>query len=54
MQSAGGSPYDIMVKFGASHYTPFESIWIIVDTINKHPSLHPHNIVEQQQVVSEF
>ena len=31
---AGGSPYDIMAKFGVSHSTIFESIWIIVEAIN--------------------
>ena len=31
---AGGSPYDIMVKFGVSHTSIFESVWIIVEAIN--------------------
>ena len=31
---AGGSPYDIMVKYGVSHTSVFESVWIVVESVN--------------------
>ena len=48
---AGGSPYDIMVKFGVSHSVIFESIWIVVNAIDKHPNLvfkYPESFEEQK------
>jgi hypothetical protein len=30
---AGGSPYDLMVKYGVSHSSVFDSVWIVVEAI---------------------
>jgi hypothetical protein len=31
---AGGSPYDIMAKYGLSHASVYESIWAVVEAVN--------------------
>ena len=36
----GGSPYDIMSKFGVSHTSVFESVWMVVETVNKLPAMN--------------
>jgi hypothetical protein len=54
---AGGSPYDIMVKFGVSHTSIFESVWIIVEAINNLPAMnieYPSNINEQKKIARGF
>jgi hypothetical protein len=32
---SGGSPYDIMVKYGVSHTSIFESVWMVVEAVNE-------------------
>ncbi len=32
---ASGSLYDIVVKFGVSHTSVFESVWMIVEAMNE-------------------
>ena len=34
---SGGSPYDLMGKYGVSHALIFDSIWHVVEAINNHP-----------------
>ena len=52
---AGGSPYDIMCKYGISHTDVFRSVWFVVEAVNKvdefrieYPSSH-----EQQQKIAK-
>jgi hypothetical protein len=37
---AGGSPYDLCSVYGISHSSLHESVWIIVDVVNKHKEFH--------------
>jgi hypothetical protein len=34
---AGGSPYDIMTTYGIGHTDTMNSVWYVMDAINKHP-----------------
>ena len=43
---AGGSPYDIMTTYGIGHTDTMNSVWYVVDAINKHPPLY--NCVSRQ------
>ena len=54
---AGGSPYDLMLKYGVSHSSLFDSVWIVVEAIKnecefdiKYTSSHE----EQRQIAHEF
>ncbi len=54
---AGGSPYDIMVKFGVSHTSIFESVWIIVEAVNNSSVMHieyPSDMNEQTKIARGF
>jgi hypothetical protein len=54
---AGGSPYDIMVKFGVSHTSIFESVWIVVEAINMLPAMkieYPSDVEEQKKIAKGF
>ncbi len=31
---AGGLPYDIMAKYGLSHSSVYESIWVVIEAVN--------------------
>ena len=55
--SAGGSPYNIMVKFGVSHTSIFESVWIIVEAVNALPVTkieYPSDVKLQRQIAKGF
>jgi hypothetical protein len=54
---AGGSPYDLMAKYGVSHTSVLESVWIVVEAIKnvrdfdiEYPSSHD----EQRRIAKEF
>ena len=54
---AGGSPYDLMAKYGVSHTSVFDSVWIVVEAIKnvrdfdiEYPSSHD----EQRRIAKEF
>lgn len=54
---AGGSPYDIMAKYGVSHSSVFESVWIIVDSINSLPDfdiIYPTSHDCQKKIAKGF
>jgi hypothetical protein len=54
---AGGSPYDIMTTFCIGHTDTVQSIWYVVDAINKHPDfeiLYPSNHEEQRAIAEGF
>ena len=54
---AGGSPYDILVKFGVSHTSIFESVWIVVEAINMLPAMkieYPSDVEEQKKIAKGF
>jgi hypothetical protein len=54
---AGGSPYDIMVKFGVSHTSVFDSVWIIVEAVNALPVMkieYPSDVEVQRQIAKGF
>jgi hypothetical protein len=54
---AGGSPYDIMSKFGVSHTSVFESVWMVVEAVNKLPAMnieYPSDIEEQKMIARGF
>ena len=54
---AGGSPYDIMVKFGVSHTSVFESVWIIVEAVNELPAFkieYPSDVAKQKKIARGF
>jgi len=54
---AGGSPYDIMVKFGVSHTSVFESVWIVVEAVNMLPAMkieYPSDVEEQKKIAKGF
>ncbi len=54
---AGGSPYDIMSKFGVSHTSVFESVWMVVEAVNKLPAMnieYPSDIEEQMMIARGF
>jgi hypothetical protein len=50
---AGGSPYDLMVKFGISHTEILDSVWFVVQASNKLKQfLADHD--KQKQIASAF
>ena len=54
---AGGSPYDIMVKYGVSHSSMFESVWIVVEAVNATKSFdisYPSGHDEQRSIALGF
>jgi hypothetical protein len=54
---AGGSVYDIMSSYGISHTELFESVWYVVDAINKTTSFdikYPQNHEEQKKIAADF
>jgi hypothetical protein len=54
---AGGSPYDIMMKFGVSHTSVFESVWIVVEAVNQLPAMkiqYPSDVAEQKRIAKGF
>ena len=54
---AGGSPYDIMVKFGVSHSSVFECVWIIVQAVNELSAMkisYPSDVETQKKIARGF
>jgi hypothetical protein len=54
---AGSSPYDIMAKFGVSHTSVFESVWMIVEAVNELPGMkieYPSDVKELKKIARGF
>ena len=54
---AGGSLYDIMVKFGVSASTFYASLWMVVDAVRTCPSLqikYPENYDDQHRIAEQY
>ena len=54
---AGASPYNIMVKYGVSHTSVFESVWIVVEAVNQLPAMkiqYPSDVAEQKRIAKGF
>jgi hypothetical protein len=54
---AGGSPYDLMVKFGIWHTEVLDSVWFVVQAINKLKQFfieYPADHNKQKQIASSF
>ena len=54
---AGGSPYDIMVKYGISHTEIFRSVWSVVDAINRVEKffiVYPKEHEKQRKIAADF
>jgi hypothetical protein len=54
---AGGQAMDIALVHGVSHSKVFDSLWLVVDTINQEPELSitfPESHAEQLQLADEF
>ena len=54
---AGGSPYDIMAKYGLSHKSVYESIWAVVEAVNTFDEFgieYPASEIAQLKIADEF
>ena len=54
---AGGSPYDIMAKYGLSHASLLESIWAVVKAVNSCDEFsieYPASETAQLKIAHEF
>ena len=54
---AGGSPYDIMGKYGISHSEVMESVWYVVvavNTVEEFAIEYPESADEQERIAQEF
>jgi hypothetical protein len=54
---AGGSAYDVMAKFGVSHTSIFESVWIVVEAVNECSSMkieYPSDVAVQKRIAKGF
>ena len=54
---AGGSPYDIMGKYGISHSEVMESVWYVVDAVNTVEEFtieYPESAEKQEEIAQEF
>ena len=54
---AGGSPYDIMAKYGISHASLYESIWAVVEAVNSCDEFsieYPASETAQLKIAHEF
>ncbi len=54
---AGGLPYDIMMKFGVSHSSIFDCVWIVVEAINSVSAMtieYPSDVEEQKKTARGF
>jgi hypothetical protein len=54
---AGGSPYDIVGKYGVSHTEMMESVWYIVKAVNTVAEFaikYPESADEQEKISKEF
>jgi hypothetical protein len=53
----GGSPYDIMVKYGLSHVSVYGSIWAVVEAVNSFDEFsieYPASETAQLKIAHEF
>lgn len=54
---AGGSPYDILCKYGLSHTETLESVWYTVDAVNAYKEFHikyPRSHEKQKEIAKQF
>ena len=54
---AGGSPYDIMCKYGVSHTEIFRSAWFVIDAVNQITAFnieYPSSHEEQMKIANQF
>ena len=54
---AGGSPYDIMAKYGISHASLYESIWAVIEAVNSCDEFsieYPASETAQLKIAHEF
>jgi DDE superfamily endonuclease len=54
---AGGSPYDLMGKYGVSYTGVMSSVWCVVEATNSVEEFHisyPSDEVEQRQIAASF
>jgi hypothetical protein len=54
---AGGSPYDIMGKYGISHTEMMESVWYVVEAVNTFAEFaikYPESADEQEKIAKEY
>ena len=54
---SGGSPYDIMVKYGVSHTEMLNSVWYVVEVVNQKKEWYinyPKDHNEQLKIAAEF
>jgi len=54
---AGGSPYDIMAKYGISHASVYESIWTVIEAVNSCDEFsieYPASETAQLKIAHEF
>lgn len=54
---SGGSPYDLMGKYGVSHSLIFDSVWHVVEVINNHPDfaiVYPSCHSQQEAIARAF
>jgi hypothetical protein len=54
---AGGASYDIATTFGIAVSEVFESLWEVIDAINKHPDFditYPESHAKQEQIAAGF
>ena len=53
----GGSPYDIMAKYGLSHKSVYESIWAVIEAVNTFDEFdieYPASEMAQLKIAEEF
>ena len=54
---AGGSPYDVMTTYGIGHTDAINSIWHVVDAVNRHPKYniaYPDDHNKQRSIARGF
>ena len=54
---AGGSPYDIMAKYGIFHASVLESIWAVIEAVNSYDEFvieYPASETAQLKIAREF
>ncbi|KAI2501607.1 DDE superfamily endonuclease [Fragilaria crotonensis] len=54
---AGGSAYDIMTTYGISHTDTMNSVWYVVDAVNRHPRfniVYPDDHDKQRSIAQGF
>ena len=54
---AGGSPYDIAVKYGIGYSSMLDCVWHVVDAINKHKDFfisYPEDANKQRKIAAGF